>query len=340
MTDNLSQDELDNLLAGMGDDAGGQAPGADTPLSNDEFGVLESMFSPAWAKLAGNMSQSLGHEVTIDFGVASGATGSALAADIESLGIFLHFEVTAAGVARHGMVLQKEEVAKLGALLSSEDPAAATLTAEMVQAVVDLLEMSLPIVAGSLQEALGESFEFGTVEAVNTEDPSTEFDADALGLGGPLVRLEYAMVIGDIVACPMLYMLPVSHARELLARVPTPEPRPAPAPAETPFAEFESAQAAAAPAPGIPGGSNIDLIMDIELEVVARLGSIQMSIREILKLGPGAIIDIDRAADAPVELVVNDKLVARGDVVVVQENFGLKISEVPSTQERIASLRK
>ncbi len=95
-------------------------------------------------------------------------------------------------------------------------------------------------------------------------------------------------------------------------------------------------QAAGAREPSI---ENIDLILDIQLRVNARLGQVEMPIGEILKLAAGSVIDIDRFTDEPVELVVNDRLVARGEIVVVQENFGIRITEIVSKEERIESLR-
>ncbi len=85
--------------------------------------------------------------------------------------------------------------------------------------------------------------------------------------------------------------------------------------------------------------ANLQMVMDIELSVVARLGELEMPIYEILRLGPGAILEIDKLVDEPVELLVNDKLVARGDVVVVDEKFGIRITEIVSQQKRIESLR-
>jgi flagellar motor switch protein FliN/FliY len=84
---------------------------------------------------------------------------------------------------------------------------------------------------------------------------------------------------------------------------------------------------------------NIDLILDIQLRLTARLGQMEMPVSEIIKLSPGSVIDIDRFVDEPVELVVNDRPIARGDIVVVQENFGIRISEIISPKERIQSLR-
>lgn len=84
---------------------------------------------------------------------------------------------------------------------------------------------------------------------------------------------------------------------------------------------------------------NLSVILDIELTAMARLGNVEMPIAEILNFGPGSIIEVGHLVDEPVELLVNNKLIARGDVVVVDEKFGLRITEIVSPQERIESLR-
>jgi len=76
---------------------------------------------------------------------------------------------------------------------------------------------------------------------------------------------------------------------------------------------------------------NLDMVYDIRLEATARLGRVELPIGSILNLGPGSV--------EPVELYINDKLIARGDVVVVDEKFGLRITEIVSARERIESLR-
>ena len=84
---------------------------------------------------------------------------------------------------------------------------------------------------------------------------------------------------------------------------------------------------------------NLDMVLDIRLVVKARLGRVEMPINEILGLGPGSIVEVGHLVDEPIELLVNDKLIARGDVVVVDEKFGLRITEIVSPKERIESLR-
>lgn len=84
---------------------------------------------------------------------------------------------------------------------------------------------------------------------------------------------------------------------------------------------------------------NLDMVLDIELTVKARLGRVEMPISEILALGPGSIVEVGHLVDEPIELLVNDRLIARGDVIVVDEKFGLRITEIISPKERIESLR-
>ena len=99
--------------------------------------------------------------------------------------------------------------------------------------------------------------------------------------------------------------------------------------------------AAASPSPAAPAESapNLDMVLDIDLEVKARLGRVEMPIEDILALGPGSIIEVGHLVDDPVELLVNNRLIARGDVVVVDEKFGLRITEIATPKERIESLR-
>lgn len=85
--------------------------------------------------------------------------------------------------------------------------------------------------------------------------------------------------------------------------------------------------------------SKLDMILDVELPLYVRLGKTRMKIKDILKLAPGSIIELDRSVDDYVELVVNGKTVALGDVVVVESNFGFRIKEIISKYERISNLK-
>lgn len=84
---------------------------------------------------------------------------------------------------------------------------------------------------------------------------------------------------------------------------------------------------------------NIEFIMDIPLEVTVRLGRARLPIKELLELGAGSVIELDRVAGEPLEVLVNDKLVARGEAIVVADKFGIRLSEIVSPTERILGLK-
>jgi flagellar motor switch protein FliN/FliY len=84
--------------------------------------------------------------------------------------------------------------------------------------------------------------------------------------------------------------------------------------------------------------SQIDLLLDISLQVTVELGRARMKIQEILALRNGSVIELDRLAGEPADILVNGTLIAKGEVVVVDEKFGVRVIEVVSRAKRIASL--
>jgi len=83
---------------------------------------------------------------------------------------------------------------------------------------------------------------------------------------------------------------------------------------------------------GVVSGPRLELLRDVELAVTAELGRTRMSLRELLSLSPGTVVELDRAAGSPVDLLVNGTLLARGEVVVVDEEFGVRITELVNTE--------
>jgi flagellar motor switch protein FliN len=83
---------------------------------------------------------------------------------------------------------------------------------------------------------------------------------------------------------------------------------------------------------------NIDFILDIPMSVSVFVGSTRMAIRDLLQLAQGSVIELDKLAGEPMEVMVNNKLVARGEVVVVNEKFGIRLTDVVSAAERVQQL--
>ncbi len=82
--------------------------------------------------------------------------------------------------------------------------------------------------------------------------------------------------------------------------------------------------------------NNIDLLLDVPLPISVELGRTNMVIRDILDLGPGSVVELDRAAGEPVDILVNGKLVAKGEVVVIDESFGVRVVDIVSPAERVS----
>lgn len=93
------------------------------------------------------------------------------------------------------------------------------------------------------------------------------------------------------------------------------------------------------PQQGVPPMKNMDLILDVPLDISVVLGRTRKSIQDILNLGTGSLIELEKLAEEPVEILVNGKQIALGEVVVVDENFGVRITSIVSNVERIRTLK-
>lgn len=154
-----------------------------------------------------------------------------------------------------------------------------------------------------------------------------------------------------IAAAVLLTDHALANATDPLPELP-PEPEPAPAapaapvggaagaPAAPGFPGTAAAAAAAAALGGqgafqtsaayshIPGQRGIEMLHGVDMEVTVELGRTRMTVRDLLALSPGAVLELDRAAGSPADLLVNGRLIARGEVVVVDEDFGLRVTEI------------
>ncbi|MEH7356551.1 flagellar motor switch phosphatase FliY [Neobacillus drentensis] len=86
------------------------------------------------------------------------------------------------------------------------------------------------------------------------------------------------------------------------------------------------------------GARNIDMLFDIPLGITVELGRTKMQIRKILELGPGAVIQLDKLAGEPVDILANHKLIAKGEVVVIEENFGVRITDIINPIDRLTKM--
>lgn len=172
------------------------------------------------------------------------------------------------------------------------------------------------VVASDLVEALKDS-PLGALDVAAAVQPALDAGAQALGLTAergtelPIdVALDGIVSTGSACAVPLL-----DAAGTLISTL------------------VVSLSDAEAPAGGgaMPRARGLELLRGVEMEVTVELGRTRMTVRELLSLSPGAVVELDRAAGSPADLLVNGTLIARGEVVVVDEDFGIRITEIVST---------
>lgn len=190
---------------------------------------------------------------------------------------------------------------------------------------------------------------------------------DSFSLWESMVIIEFDLKIGTLIDSKIVQLAPLEFSKQLIqklfsasttttesapiAQVPTPEPvreqpaasQPQPEPRYEAPPEYKKEPVGVSPVQfgqfsevqqeGPPG--NIGMLYDVPLNVTVELGRTRRSVRDILELTQGSIIELDKLAGEPVDVFVNNTLIATGEVVVIEENFGVRITEIVNTKERL-----
>lgn len=139
---------------------------------------------------------------------------------------------------------------------------------------------------------------------------------------------------------PLEWMLSLSPELHAALEVPVAAPPPHEPAASQAFVppSLQSDEASAPEAPDAPTPANLDLLLDVELEASLRFGQREMLLRDILDLHPGSVIELDRKVQEPAELIVSGRVIAHGEVVIVDGNYGLRITDIAQPGQRLQSL--
>ena len=237
-----------------------------------------------------------------------------------------------------------------------------------LSAISEAMNQMMGSSATSLSSMLGRMIDISPPEASLVNILENKNGADiAPFLGGDFVKIEFRMQIEDLVDSTIMQLYPIDFAKSLYKifmeqqmgtsaapAQPDPAPQPQPQPYVPPKAEMpqmqqampqmqmqqmpQMQQANIQPAQfqafntqmpqQMASQENIGLIMDVPLEVTVELGRTKKSIAEILDFTPGTIIELDKIAGEPIDVLVNGKFVAKGEVVVIEESFGIRVTEI------------
>lgn len=182
-----------------------------------------------------------------------------------------------------------------------------------------------------------------------------------------VVKISFSMMVDDLIDSEIMLLLPASFAKEMLAllygesrssatiseplaspsepvRQPPREARPSAPPQESASTAVPVQPVQFAPLQSETGREevsprNLNLLLDIPLELRVELGRTSKTVKEVLELAPGSIFELDRVAGEPVDIFVNGKLIAKGEVVVIDENFGVRITDILSVIDRVSKLQ-
>ena len=204
--------------------------------------------------------------------------------------------------------------------------------------------------ASSFCEALGTGVGKNVSALPGELTPAQSGDLNGISgaLGSQLVAAEFALEVEGGPAGTLLFLLAPAASASLTGGG---QARPAAAAAGaqggfTATSDFSGAGGAAPlvqsaqmgqirSAGGNMGGNNLELLMDVPLQVTVELGRTMKLVKEVLALGPGSVVELDKLAGEPVDILVNEKPIAKGEVVVIDENFGIRVTEILSPKDRL-----
>ncbi len=324
----LSQSEIDALLQIYGQEGGEPSPAEREALAR-VADLLAEAVRVAWSGLGlpvavegTGLATGSGAAVVPGEAAGTGEAGEAVLALPAPVGGALRgqMEFWLAGGALEGVAANA-----LGMWNG-----AGSLSAEELAQLVKVGGSFLPALAEGLGSLCGRTLwlEAGEPAVVKGE----ELPERLAGKDG-WVRLEARVRLGDA-AGAVHALWPLDEARRFLSLVEERDgeaPEAAAEPAEEPFADV----AAETPA---HGPLSIELLLDVPLTVTVELGRAERPIKDILALAPGSVVELDRLAGESVDVMVNGRLIARGEVVVVDDRFGIRITDIVSRAERLRRL--
>lgn len=367
----LMQEEIDALVGSIRKDDGPVAVGpADAPgeaLTQEEKDALGEIANIAMGSAATPLSTLLGRKVTITSPRVFTTTRREL---LQTFTVpYLVIEVTfTEGLAGSNLLVIKEHDAAVIAdlMMGGDGTGAGEQLGELeLSAASEAMNQMMGSAATALSTVVGRRVTISPPHA-SVLKTTADIDAEsALRLDEPVVVTAFKMTVEDLLDTEVLQLMGLATAKSLAAflwqgvdTIPAQpssavaeEMEAAPPPASPPPAAEEATATTPSawpearpytPPPLTPGveQEKLDLLLDIPLKVTVVLGRTRRPIGDVLKLGPGAIVELDALADDPVEILVNGVLVARGEVVVVGENFGVKITSIISPRERVEQLQR
>ncbi len=345
----LSQDEIDALLQGADDmlagtarvPAGEFAP-SQAALSPVEREAVADFLNSSMGSVMPALSGYLGKNIIIGNALVEVKNADQVRADFPKQYVQIGVNFSGGVNGKNVILLSLNDAGVISSLMMGDDSGAppATLTEAHQSTLQEFVSQMMSTIATQLSNKIG--------KAVNTTAPDLKIVQGNIDVPGTpdVVKVTYNLTIQNLINSKMYHLMNIELAGEIargsyVPQMQQPEYRPEPAQPRT------ASQVGISPVrfpplgegmQSIPTG-NINLLLDVPMTLTVELGRTRQLVKDILGLGEGSIIELDKLAGEPVDLLVNGKLIARGEVVVIDENFGVRVTDIVSPAERIAKMQ-
>ncbi|MCM3025557.1 flagellar motor switch phosphatase FliY [Bacillus safensis] len=367
----LSQDEIDALLKGGSNDD----IEPDTILSAMEQDAIGEIGNISFGSSATALSTLLNQKVEITTPTVTVIQKSMLNEEFPHPYVAIEVNYTEGFSASNLLVVQQTDAAVIADLMMGGDGTNAdpSLSEIHLSAVQEAMNQMMGSAATSMSTVFNKKIDISPprVELLDVKEGE---GTDRIPAEEMLVKVSFRLKIGELIDSNIMQLYPITFAKDLIAeltdpaqeeepvqeaQVSAPEPQPAaPQTQSAPAQQVAPPKRQAKPKPAAPVNvapvefesfsepqhttsqlGNLDMLMDIPLSITVELGRTQRSVKEVLELSAGSIIELDKLAGEPVDILVNKRIVAKGEVVVIDENFGVRVTDILSQSERLSNLK-
>ncbi|MGH2331825.1 flagellar motor switch phosphatase FliY [Thermoanaerobacter mathranii] len=374
MNDFLSQEEINALLKGLTEESKENQFHSGSELTEEEKDILGEIGNISFGTSATTLYTLLRNKVTITTPKVSVLSWEELKKEFNIPYIGVEVEYTEGLKGRNLLILKKEDVLKMTDLMMGGEGEVeeGDITDLHLSAISEAMNQMIGSAATSLSTLLNMTINISPPKAFII-DFTVSLPTDISFPEGDVVKIAFKMEVGEIIDSEIMQLLPFDFAKELVHSVLSKNEEKSPQPTsqeENASAIIESDEKSvetdnnilkeekttkkkqkvnASPVvfqsfdeePSIEGKEekeNLELILDVPLTITVELGRTKKLIKDILELSEGSIIELDKLAGEPVDILANGKYIAKGEVVVIDENFGVRIIDIVHQSKRISNI--
>ena len=374
----LSQEEISALLNADTDSSEKQQAPAENGffLSDDEKDTLGEIGNISMGSAATTLSILLGHKVSITTPYVTLTKMDEIRDQYPLPYLLIAVDYTKGFKGSNLFAIKEKDALIISDLMMGADGTnpPTELSELYMSAVSEAMNQMMGATATAMSTVFKERIDIAPPNVSLVDFTNDEKMADiAQATPDPVVKISFRMEVSDLIDSEIMQIITFSVAKELVAKLMKPNeqppastmtqqqvtaqsttqqqtpvaapqqsmvympPKPSSPPVTAPVQSVQFAPLNSQAMPAIEG--NIGLLMDVPMQITVELGRTKKVIKDILDLGAGSVIELDKLAGEPVDIFVNTKLIAKGEVVVIDENFGVRITEIVNPMDRILNLQ-